>query len=210
MLLVFAAMAIAASAATCPPSDFSTVDNFDLDTYISKRWYVQQQMECALEPKNLFQCQYAEYAKMNESNWWGFNLQGHDHIDMPDGTAKDLHPCAKVVDQAHGKLMVGECFLPTFFAGPYWVLAYNETEGYAAVSGGPPTLTFPGGCRVGTGHIKSGLWIFSRAQLRDESLVQKVRAILAAKGFDLAALADVDQTQCPQLEQHVVSNAVFV
>lgn len=198
MLVLLAALTVAVAASTCPPANFVTVDNFDLDAYISKRWYVHQQMQGALEPKDLFQCQWTEYSMMKKHSFWGFSIAGHDHIDMPDGSAKDLHPCAKVVDEEHGKLEVGECFLPTLAAGPYWVVAYNETEGYAAVSGGPPTLTFPNGCRVGTGHVKSGFWIFSRSQQRDEALVQKVRSILGAKGFDLTALQDVNQTNCPK------------
>mmetsp|Transcript_30838 Transcript_30838/g.38072 ORF Transcript_30838/g.38072 Transcript_30838/m.38072 type:complete len:104 (-) Transcript_30838:132-443(-) len=82
-------------------------------------------------------------------------------------------------------------------SGPYWVLAYDEEAGYAAVSGGAPSISFPGGCRVGTGHIKSGLWIFTRKPKRNEKIVNKVRSILKAKGFDLSALEDVDQTHCP-------------
>mmetsp|Transcript_7786 Transcript_7786/g.9368 ORF Transcript_7786/g.9368 Transcript_7786/m.9368 type:complete len:222 (+) Transcript_7786:304-969(+) len=183
--------------AKCPPDNFSTVEDFDLDRYISKRWYVQQQMECGLEPADLFQCQYAEYEKMITPTFWGHTIAGHDHIDMPDGSVKDLHPCASVVNLRKGMLLVGECFLPRAFAGPYWVLTYNEAEGYAAVSGGAPKHSFPGGCRVGTGHIDSGLWIFTREQQRNENLVQKVRNILGSKGFDLSALKDVDQSDCP-------------
>lgn len=195
--------------AKCPPENFTTVDNFDLEAYISKRWYVQQQMECGLEPANLFQCQYAEYSKLKRPNLWGFTLAGHDHIDMEDGSAKDLHPCASVVDSKKGKLLVGECFLPKTFAGPYWVLAYDEDEGYAAVSGGVPKHSFPGGCRVGTGHIDSGLWIFTRKQMRNDNLVEKVRKILALKGFDLSALKDVDQSQCPGLTEETVMHSAL-
>jgi len=197
LLLLAASLVAPAIAVTCPPEDFSTVEHFDLQRFISARWYVQQQMACALEPKDLFQCQYAEYTTMKDPSYWGFEIQGHDHIDMPDGSAKDLHPCVKVVDAARGKLEVGTCVMPLALTGPYWVVLYNETAGYAAVSGGAPKNAFPGGCRTGTGHVDSGLWIFTRAQQRDEALVREVRGLLAARGFDLDALLDVDQRGCP-------------
>ena len=54
------------------------------------------------------------------------------------------------------------CFLPKFAAGPYWVLEYNEEEGYALISGGQPTTETPAGCKNGEGKNNSGLWIFSR------------------------------------------------
>ena len=73
---------------------------------------------------------------------------------------------------------MGPCFLPRIASvtvGPYWVLEYNETEGYALVSGGQPSTPTAGGCVGGTGVNDSGLWIFTRAQQRDPTLVAKVR-----------------------------------
>lgn len=202
IVLCIAATA-AVKAMTCPPTNFTTQfeksGNFNLTSFIQAKWFVQQQFECGLEPANLFQCQYAEYSVLEKKSFWGFTIQGHDHIDRipPNGTTLDLHPCVGVVDEAHGKLEVGQCFLPKIASGPYWVLTYDESEGYAAVSGGPPKETFPGGCRTGTGHVGAGVWIFTRAQSRDEGTVSKVRATLGSMGFDLSALRDVDQTGCP-------------
>jgi len=136
---------------------------------------------------------------MDKPDFWGFTIQGHDHIDNigVDNSTKDLHPCVAVVDEAHGKLEVGQCFLPKLATGPYWVYYYSEVEGYAAVGGGIPKESFDGGCRTGTGHVGSGLWIFTRSQQRDSVLVQKARGLLSGLGFDLSALADVVQTGCP-------------
>jgi len=86
--------------------------------------------------------------------------------------------------------------LPSFFSGPYWVVAYNEAEGYALVSGGAPTHSYEGGCRTGTFVNDAGLWIFTRKQQRDEALLQNVRGIATSKGFDISVLNDVDQTDC--------------
>ena len=48
---------------------------------------------------------------------------------------------------------VAPCFLPSFLAGPYWILEFNDEEGWAIVSGGPPTQEAAGGCRTGPGRI---------------------------------------------------------
>jgi hypothetical protein len=43
------------------------------------------------------------------------------------------------------------------FYGPYWVLAYSESEGYAIVSGGNPTIPTENGlCKTGSGVNNSG------------------------------------------------------
>ena len=95
------------------------------------------------------------------------------------------------------KLKVAPCFLPKIFSGDYWVVAYDEGEGYALVSGGQPTKQGQNGlCTTGTGTNGSGLWIFTRKQERDEALVTKVRSIATDKGFDISVLNDVDQTNC--------------
>merc|ERR1712050_781472 len=116
------------------------------------------------------------------------------------------NPCAKIVNASRGKLEVGECWLPKWFSGPYWVYYYNETAGHAAVGGGAPAHEFAGGCRTGTGKIGGGLWVFTKAQQRDDDAVQRVRASLKEQGFDLDALKDVKQTGCPT----VGSNSLIV
>merc|ERR1711879_168131 len=115
---------------------------------------------------------------------------------------------AKIVDAKTGKLEVAPYFLPTAFAGAYWVIDYDESQGYALVSGGASTLEGEGGlCRTGSGVNEAGLWIFTRQQSRNEELVQKVRRIAKSKGFDLAVLDDVDQSKCPPLSS---GNTVMV
>lgn len=209
--IVLVGALLSQSIGVCPPQGFDSVEEFDLDAFIAGRWYVQEMMEGGLEPSNLFQCQYAEYAKMEKPNFWGFEIQAHDHIDFYDGSKPmDLHPCAKIVNASRGKLSVGMCFLPKMLSGPYWVYVHNQTGGYAAVGGGPPTHEFPGGCRTGTGKIGGGLWIFTRQQTRDEGAVGSVRAALKAQGFDLGALKFVNQTGCPKSQHPPVQDVVVV
>ena len=151
---------------------------------------------------------YAEYKLEEKKTFWGYDVNVHNHAEAVEPPHKPYDSgskiCAKIVDKARGKLEVAPCFLPTSAAGPYWVLDYDEGAGYALISGGAPTLAAESGCKTGTDTNNSGLWIFTRAQKRDEALVQKVRAIAASKRFDLSVLNDVDQSDCGAATQVVV------
>lgn len=185
----------------CKPVD--TQDDFDLDAYISKRWYIQQQMPTKYLPKEQNFCVYAEYTKMEKNSFWGYSVQVHNYAQEADGTKHDSKKiiCA-AVDTAYNtdaRLQVGLCKLPRWkgvTTGPYWVVSYDEAKGYALVSGGQPTVQTSEGCKTGSGVNNAGLWIFTRKQERDQSLVDEVRAIAESKGFDLSVLNDVDQTNC--------------
>lgn len=176
------------------------VDNFDLDSYINGRWYIHQQAETKYLPKEQNYCVYAEYTKMEKKSFWGYEVSVHNHAAEKDGTVHDSGEkiCAKTVDATDdaAKLEVSLCLLPTFTAGPYWVLEYDEAAGYALISGGQPEIEGPDGCKSGSGTNNSGLWIFSRDSVRDEALVQKMRDAAQAQGFDIGVLRDVDQTNC--------------
>jgi len=195
---------VTGSAGVCPPEGFSSIKNFDLDTYISKRWYIQQMMVTSYLPKSHNWCVYAEYSRLAKKSFWGYDVQVHNHAEEQDGTVHDSNKdirgggiLAEIIDEKAGQLKVAPWFLPTFLAGPYWVLDYDEAEGYALISGGPPTVTGKDGmCRTGSGTNNAGLWIFTRAQKRDNTLLSKVRAVAQSKGFDLSVLNDVDHSNC--------------
>lgn len=189
-----------ASLPTCPPAGFSTATDFELDSFISSRWYIQQQMATTFLPASENSCVYAEYKLFERTSFWGYNVGVHNHAEevAPPHKVHDSGSvlCAKIVDAAAGKLAVAPCFVPSVAAGPYWVIDYSEREGYALISGGAPMESAPGGCRTGVGVNHAGVWIFTRKQKRNETLIQKVRTIAEHKGFDLSVLNDVDQTAC--------------
>merc|ERR1719159_1232925 len=109
-----------------------------------------------------------------------------------DGTTREGDLCAytpKSSDPA--RLAVAPCFLPAFVGGPYWVVAYNEEEGYALVSGGQPTIQTSSGCQTDGDVSGAGLWIFSREVFPSDDLVTRVRGIAEEQGFDLSVLKDV-------------------
>lgn len=193
------AILLDAATATCPPAGFSSISNFDLDTFISRRWYIHQQMVTSYLPKSQNWCVFAEYRKLPKKSFWGYDIAVHNHAEEQDGTVHDSGSMilAKIVNAKAGQLEVGPYFLPTYLAGPYWVLDYSESDGYALISGGPPKESGDNGlCRTGSGVNNAGLWIFTREQHRNPQLIEKVRGIAQAKGFDLSVLNDVDHSKC--------------
>merc|ERR1711972_1251545 len=189
-----------AAAASCPPQGFDSIQNFDLAMYASKPWYIQQQAVTRYLPKQQNYCVSATYTVLEKKTLLGYDVKVHNIAYEQNGNIHDSGDLiyAKIVDAKTGKLEVAPYFLPTFLSGAYWVIDYDENEGYALVSGGKPTIAGQGGlCRTGTGVNGAGLWIFTRQQSRNEALVQKVRQIAESKGFDLRVLNDVEQSNCP-------------
>jgi len=188
------------SAFTCPPKNFSSVQNFNIEAFVKARWFIHQQQPTSYLPKTQNRCVYAEYTLKPKKSFWGYDIGVHNvatDVAAPHAVHDSKQKiCAKIYDKSAGKLGVAPCFLPTEFSGDYWVIDWSDEEGYALISGGAPTHVAAGGCRTGTGVNGAGLWIFTRQQKRDSALVDKVRGIATGKGFDLGALNDVDQTNC--------------
>jgi len=205
------AVLFGAVSAACPPEAFSSIEDFDLDGFIAKRWYIQQMMETSYLPKSHNWCVYAEYRRLAKKSFWGYDVAVHNHAEEQDGTIHDSGDKinAKILDQKTGKLEVAPYFLPTFLAGPYWVIDYSEAEGYALISGGAPTESGKDGlCKTGSGTNNAGLWIFSRAQKTDINLVGKVRGIAQSKGFDLSVLNQIDHSSCKNHVKEQLSDVI--
>merc|ERR1712100_699902 len=141
------------------------------------------------------------------------DIDVHNHAEGKDGEIFDSGTLlqARTVNEERGQFLVAPWFIPPSLAGPYWIIAYDEAEGYALVSGGPPTLEGKDGkCKLGSGTNNSGLWIFTREQKRNEELIAKVRGIAESKGFDLSVLNDIDHTKCTFSEEVSASAADVV
>merc|ERR1712176_1070408 len=114
--------------------------DFDLESFVSGRWYIQQQMAISYLPKSENRCVSAEYSLLSQKTFWGYDVQVQNLAEdvAPPHTIHNSSNllCAKVVDSMAGKLEVAPCFLPSILAGPYWVLAFSAQEGYALISGG--------------------------------------------------------------------------
>lgn len=175
----------------------STQPNFNLEQYISRRWFAQEQMLIRYLPADGQNCVSARYSRQPKLTFWGYSIKVENSGQSDNGQSRGGELCAKSVDQTDAaKLAVAPCWLPSWFDGPYWVLAHNEEEGYALISGGQPTVATPFGCRTGTGTNNAGLWIFTREAQPKSGLVQRVRDIARGKGFDLSVLKPVRHTGC--------------
>lgn len=176
----------------------TTQAGFDVNVYASSKWYIHQQQSTQYLPAEQKFCVTADYSVKDEKTITGYTVGVTNYAEEQDGTVHSTDSLCAGPEDANdpAKLQVAPCFLPSFAAGPYWVLAYDETEGYALVSGGQPDVETADGCTNGSGVNGSGLWIFTRTRERDDALVAKVRDMAKAQGFDLSVLADVDQTKC--------------
>jgi apolipoprotein D and lipocalin family protein len=173
----------------------TTVENFDLDMYASKPWYVHEQAVTTYSPLEQFYCVRAKYTVNDNPSFWRYSVSVDNYAQDKNGNTFGGPLCAYATGQAESKLAVAPCFLPRILAGPYWIVAYNEEEGYALISGGQPTRpTSNGLCKTGQGVNGSGLWIFSRSPVRDETLVSTVRDIAQNAGFDASVLFPVNHT----------------
>lgn len=180
----------------CP--QVQTQADFKLTTFISKRWYAQKQMVVDYLPEDSFNCVTAMYTPREpQFPWWSYSINVENRATKDDGERMDADLCATGADDADAaKLKVAPCFLPSVVAGPYWVLAHNEEEGYALISGGQPTIKTDSGCKTGSGTNGSGLWIFTREAFPSAALVQKVIDIAESQGFDVSVLRKVAHTNC--------------
>lgn len=196
-LLACTALLLSVSAAEQTCKTVETVENFNVTEYASAPWYIHQQAVTRYSPIEQNYCTRAQYT-ISDSAIWGYTVAVNNEAENAGGEQFGGPLCALQQGDSASKLAVAPCFLPPkLFAGPYWVVAYNETEGYALISGGQPTIPGEGaGCRTGTGTNNAGLWIFSRSQERDDELIEKVRNIAETAGFDLSVLNNVVQDGC--------------
>jgi len=202
--------------------------DFNLTKFVSHKWYIHMQMPIKYLPENEMYCVVATYTQKDAKNVKVHNYANINHtngpVDDSDVHVKSLGGiCGKVQDTDQpAKLAVGPCklgILSRFVYGPYWVLATggNDCVGdacatpsgdyeWALISGGQPTHQAPGGCRTGTGVNKSGLWIFQKSPVRNSTLIEEVKNIAKAKGFDVSVLRDVQQAGCKYLPPKAEAN----
>lgn len=183
-------------------TEVETQQNFDLQSYTSSAWYPQMQSVTGYQPIEDNYCTKAEYTLTSETE---ANVHNYANTNGVNENPKTADLCAKVVDPADpSKLSVGPCFLSDKFWGPYWIVSYNETRGYAVISGGQPFLPSDdeeekeaGLCTTLQKTMNySGLWIFTRQQQRDQALIDEILEEVKAKGFATSILNDVVQEGC--------------
>jgi len=179
-----------------------TQQGFNLAAYMGT-WYIQMQAPTAYLPESANNCVSATYRMLALPSFpWRYTVGIRNLAYENDGTVRDSGDFLAAYQRGPfdpAKLAVAPKFLPKFLAGDYWVIAFNEDEGYALVSGGQPYIKTDKGCKTGEGVNNAGLWIFTRKQQRDEFIVLKVLHIAFEAGFDINVLNNVNQTGCPAI-----------
>jgi len=127
-----------------------------------------------------------------------YNYANENVVNGPNSNAKNMTLCARTVNNSdYSQLAVAPCFLPNYFAGPYWVIDRAPDYAWAIVIGGQPTEVFEDGCttkQVGTNN--AGLWLFSRTPVAPKEQIQTMRTILEKKGIARSQLHPVMHQGC--------------
>ena len=75
------------------------------------------------------------------------NYANSGRVNGPPQNGNNMTLCARANDANDtSKLAVAPCFLPNYFAGPYWVLGVGPKYEWAVVIGGQPTEQQADGC----------------------------------------------------------------
>jgi len=91
--------------------------DFNITSYVTGRWYIQQQMSVLYLPTSQNYCVYAEYKVLDKPTLWGYTIQVHNHAEEKDGKVHDSGNfiCAKGTDaNVPAKLQVGPPFCLVF------------------------------------------------------------------------------------------------
>ena len=187
----------------CPPARFKTKEDISLEEYTSRKWYVHEQAETTYLPKSRNYCVTAEYKLLDKPTpFFVYTIEVTNTAQDKErkSTYGGTIYAAETNENDPSKLEVAPGFLPRFLAGPYWIVDYDETEGYALVIGGSPQVRNKetGKCRTNNRWITSsgGLWIFTRESVRNDALIEKVKGIAADLGLDTSVLNTVDHDNC--------------
>mmetsp|Transcript_9591 Transcript_9591/g.10927 ORF Transcript_9591/g.10927 Transcript_9591/m.10927 type:complete len:246 (-) Transcript_9591:61-798(-) len=190
----------------------SPVDDFDLDKYIEKSWFVQMQQVNPYQAEDQLFCVTATYSKQEDSSYIKVqNYANQDEVNgSPVGTEggfSDL--CAKQKEEGTGELAVAPCLFTNlglfdFIAGPYWVLAVDADYTWAIISGGQPTEVEqedPVLCTTKEGDSfldtnGSGLWLFTREKIADQATIDAMKNTLESLGVFTGNLKKVEQEGC--------------
>merc|ERR1711939_142487 len=225
MRLVLLACVLFVACSALPAQDdckpVTVQPNFNLTKFVGlHKWFIHKEMTIKYLPINERYCVVATYTQKDATHVKVHNYANLNHtngpVDDSDVHVKSLGGiCGISKDKTTpAKLEVGPCYLSVisrFAFGPYWVVAAGgldcvgadcpqpEDYEWALVSGGQPTHETAGGCTTGDGINHSGLWIFTKSNVRNETLLEKIEGIAKDKGFDTSVLKDVDQVGCKYL-----------
>ena len=59
---------------TCKRIEFKDQDKFNLDDYVSRKWWIQMNTETPYLPTTWNYCGFAEYQVLPKKTWWGYDI----------------------------------------------------------------------------------------------------------------------------------------
>ena len=206
MNLIFFLLLSSTANDQCPK--VNTMNNFNITEYVKSKWYIQKQQITSYLPLRENYCVTAKY-ELSDKKIIGYNgivlnVYNYANLDMVNGKNANKHNqvlCARIPNiNISSKLLVAPCFLPNYFGGDYWVIAagpHSNNYEWALVSGGQPTVHYDDGCTTKTtGSNGAGLWYFTRNQIVNNSIIEKLDKIAQYNGYTLSQLHNVNQTNC--------------
>lgn len=194
---------------SCPPIKLQTIPKVNLTEYIRKTWYVQQQQINGYQKENDLFCVAATYNQDNHSHVPFFDgevisVYNYANLNKVNGihTNNKTVLCARVENKTSPeKLTVAPCFIPNLLGGPYWIVDAGPTPSnyeWAIISGGQPTMRVDNNTCTNKleGTHGSGLWIFSRDRIMNQTSLQYLHKVLENKGISTKYLLNVSQDGC--------------
>ena len=126
------------------------------------------------------------------------NQANRGRVNGPNANKSNMTLCGRLADKKEAaRLEVAPCFLPNFFAGPYWVLGVGPEYSWAVVIGGQPTEQYDDGCTTGESGVNhSGLWLLMRAREPSEATLDAMHALLKEQGVTTSRLHAVAHAGC--------------
>ena len=114
---------------SCP--SISPMIHFNTTEYIRSSWYVQQQQVNGYQSNNTLYCvmQTLDATNRTVPFYSGnvlsvYNYANIDRVNGDQQNSMNFTLCARQFNQSMpSELLNAPCFLPNYFAGPYWVLA---------------------------------------------------------------------------------------
>ena len=189
-----------------PMADFNTTE------YIRSTWYVQEQQLNGYQKNNTLNC---VAQTLNETSTTHvpffdgpvisvYNYATLDHVNGIPLNEDNFTLCARQYNASlPSELLNGPCWLPNYFAGPYWVIDAGPSSSnysWAIISGGPPTVVYPdGNCSTSLSGINgSGLWLITRSNDFEhvQHCVGLMRERLRSFGYSISQLLRVNQSGC--------------
>lgn len=196
-------------------TQIDTPDDFDLDAYTEKSWYVQRQQTNTYQPEGDLFCIVARYDRDGRRQWGrkavtvrNYANRGGVNGDSPNG---DFKLCAtpRFRFRKPAQLRVAPCYVPTSLGGDYWVVAFEPNYEWAIVTAGQPDqegaceddslCTLREECKIGflpcVGNGQ-GLWFFTRERFPQAEVLEAMEAKAAELGICTANMKDVVHEGC--------------